>query len=102
MSAMMYVIGSIIGPIAFRNMPPKKLVCLSCFISMIAMNITGPSTLLSLPHDFNLLLSGMLLMCLSANFFVQVCLPEVMDYCLVKYRIVPGSNPTVDGKLTDV
>ena len=56
----MYVVGSIIGPIIFKNTPPKILVSLSCFISMVAMNLTGPATFLPLPHDFGLLLGGML------------------------------------------
>lgn len=70
LSALMYVLGSIIGPLVFKNTPPKVLVSISCFISAIAMNITGPSVFLPLPHEFGLVLGGMLLMCLSANFFV--------------------------------
>ena len=102
LSALMYVVGAIIGPIIFKETPPKILTSASCFVSMMAAFITGPATFLTIKHDFNLVLGGMVVMALSANLLVQVCLPEVIDHFLVKYKIVPGADVELDGKLYDM
>ena len=96
------LVGALLFPILFANVP-RKLQFILCFLmSFISMIFIGPSLFFGLPDKLYLILIGLITVGLSINLSMLPCLPEAMDFINQKYKIVEGYDPELENKLSDV
>lgn len=70
-------------------------------ICSISFGLMGPSKLLNLPRNLNLILLGLILNGFISYFGFVPGLPEAVDIVLDEFEIIQGSNPQLEGILMD-
>lgn len=100
-SAATYLPMCVAMPYMFKTTPPRLVLFLSYIPTTVGMALMGPSALLGIPNNWEIIAVGLALTGAAVAPSFILCLPEVHKQCQLKYQIVEGANEVLDGKLSD-
>ena len=103
LNPLFYLPTCILMPFILRKLgtPPRLISFLSFIPIVLALMLMGPSEVFGLPNDWRILAAGLALLGVSIAPIFILCLPEVHNQLVCKYKIVEKSNEALDGRLSD-